>query len=281
MTDAHAQEALNTPPAWLWTNAVANVGPLNSPSPGRFAVSNPNYDLDEAGAVTLPGIIDSRIPYGTQLVVPGTFYDHAEFQPHHWIYSNTVVIPPPPGVTVPVATWITTWRSDEVPSVWLNSFNGHPLSVPTRISAGGQLVVEPKYYEDVKPFIRFWQTSPAPGTRPSANNGFIVLHFGQEQYIPDPFVTTERAYIPPPSNAVIIPNYVGMYFYDAQLAILQAGYYIDPPVQVATSQAAVLGIVNAQSPAAGTVFPAGTPPAQIRIQIYVNAYLTSLPPLIS
>lgn len=71
-----------------------------------------------------------------------------------------------------------------------------------------------------------------------------------------------------------VPNVVGMYVYDAQLAILQAGFFIWPPVPVQNASVP-LGTVLTQSPSAGTIYPIA---AQVPVVITVAETPQNLPP---
>jgi len=76
---------------------------------------------------------------------------------------------------------------------------------------------------------------------------------------PPPFDQTLFAYlgriVQPTGN---VPNVVGLYFYDAQLAILFSGLFIGPPVY-AHSDTVVPGVVMSQSPVAGRPYIIGEP----------------------
>lgn len=97
-----------------------------------------------------------------------------------------------------------------------------------------------------------------------------------------PFITSSLAgkYIPlivsngpaPAPTPSIVPNVVGKYYYDAQLAILQAGMLILPPVFVVDTSVNP-GYVIAQSLVAGTQVGPQTP-----MSITVSGFLVTHQP---
>jgi hypothetical protein len=110
--------------------------------------------------------------------------------------------------------------------------------------------------------------------------GFWINTFPQEpnpifQGYSDVYSFPPPTFVPPPGT-IVVPNVVGLYFYDAQLAILGAGFLIAPPILVDQPEGVTLGIVIGQSIAAGTRFLAQD---QVQIFITVAAYISPKPPL--
>ena len=74
----------------------------------------------------------------------------------------------------------------------------------------------------------------------------------------------------PPATVLVVPNVVGLYYYDAQLALLQAGFLIAPPVFV-NAPGVVPGIVTTQSLAAGVAVT-----VQTQITITASGFLVPM-----
>ena len=132
---------------------------------------------------------------------------------------------------------------------------GETLAQATATLTALQLQTQAAYAASVNPPGLVFQQTPAPGT-PVPVGSTVVVTLPLQQ---------------------VVPNVVGMYFYDAQLALLQAGFLIAAPVLADNPGETIpLGTVMSQSIPPGTAYPAGT---QVQITITVIAYLSSQPPL--
>lgn len=267
---------LPAPPSWLFGQRIASVPPTQAPSGTRMVVA-PRLDWEEPGALTLPGIIDSRLPFATRLVVaPVEPILNPGFMGSTFL--GTAITPtttPPLGA---IAVNLPQTQEDKPVFSWLRNFNGAPFAPPTRLSAAAALVVRPVPQHDPAPFTWNFNGSPViPGQRPAAGFQLIATPVGADTHIDAVMQIGVGQFTPspPPIPGLTVPNVVGLYFYDAQLAILQAGFWINTPVEV-DAPGEVLGIVLTQSIAPGSFFLL---PQQITIT--VAAYLSPLPPLIA
>jgi hypothetical protein len=197
--DARHREALQT---FNWVRSFAPVGAAATAVPvSRGRVVDPNFDVDESGALVGASIIDARMPFATQLVVP--LNDAIAQKPPSWLFQfggtpTALTSTPPLG-----AQLVVPYQHLEVPYVWLRAWNGSPNAPIPRISPAGQMVATAKdQWQEQPPFAWNWNGAPViPGIPPPFGSSVIVSPYTQEAFdLPWAFVWSAPEYTPPPAS---------------------------------------------------------------------------------
>lgn len=268
--DARHKEQSTVIQAWLRSTGLP--GAVIYPGGSQLVVL-PREDIDDASALTIPGLIDVRTPQRNEVIIPPV----EEFVPPPWVLSTLLAGQVAPVTTPPIGAQVFTqpvW--EDTPYVWLRNWNGSPHAPFIRLPSGSILVVPPVFLHDETPYVWNWNGIPViPGQRPGS--GYLLFVQPQEEHVP--FIFTSPGYgiyvpAPPPPPVppgfVAVPNVVGLGWLHASHILELAGLNQDfQPLKV-VSNVYPNYIVLVQDPPAGSIVQLTT---NVQLTVSITSHL--------
>lgn len=232
----------------LLADAAARGSVVFSPSPLAFTPGS-----------TVPGV-RTVYQYGTHSFA--YLYDATA--------RSSVIFHPPPGAVPAVPTTQIQFQIIETDTT---AFLQGPSVVFTPSPAAASIAL-------VQPPFNLATSNPQTVPNEWLTGKLVLIEGVPQAFVAPPFVPYPPILKP---QQTYVPKVIGMYVYDAQLAILQQGFGIAPPTEVAEPPAGtalplsgvVLGVVVAQSIPGGTIYSTTGPLPIVKITV---AFYTGPPP---